>query len=808
MNPCPPAHPTDAVNPDPTQAVPEAPRCPRCRARLPSGVLQGLCPACLLDEGLATEDGGTVGRRVDPPPVEVLAPLFPALEIGGLLGVGGMGAVYKARQPALDRWVALKVLPAGTEGVASPERFNREARALARLAHPHIVGVHEFGQVDGWHYFLMEYVEGANLRQLARSGNLSPREVLRIVPQICDALQYAHDQGVVHRDIKPENVLVDRAGRVKIADFGLAKILGPQTGASRLTVEGQVMGTPHYMAPEQVERPESVDHRADLYSLGVVLYEMLTGDLPLGRFPPPSKKVEVDVRLDAVVLRALENDPERRYQRASEIRTGVQAAAAGQPSDAADASYASDWRVRWFLTSPEAAAVYRNMTRGEKVMDFWIQAGGAGLSVLVLVAMVAAVQGIGGRPGWGFLAIWLGGLTMLGLLLWGAVFVLKRSLVSTQWARAHGLDPDRFRLFAWPPWLASGNPRPGDGWRRFGFLAACALLGAVSMGLGLTLTRFTRQAATRPQPVSVLQPGLPVAQSRDPVPVETDVAVSEGGVNWWQGTPRLEYLGWQPESGSTHEAVVWTPAGRRVTDRQELENLGRVHAPRLDPSQASRVSQGSPVLQLWFEHPDFDDGAEVELVVSEGGQGAVSESAGGFRHGVVLRQEASWTSSTGLSRRRWITGAVIVDVAGGWPGAADVVLRCAIGPLDDPRWLPGSFRRPATLAEGIEVSEAGPGQGPSSAAFLALTLSASAVDPGLRFGARALDRRGVWWWPSVLVTLPEATQAQRRRFEFKPSLGDIEGFEVGTRRVHRAFWPNVALLSRSGARVTGDTEPR
>jgi hypothetical protein len=234
-----------------------------------------------------------------------------------------MGAVYKARQPALGRWVALKVLPSG-QGAGSAERFNREARALARLNHPNIVAVHDFGQVEGLHFLIMEFVDGTNLRQLEKSARLSPREALQIIPQICDALQYAHDEGVVHRDIKPENVLVDRKGRVKIADFGLAKILDREPATARLTAEGQVMGTPHYMAPEQVERPLAVDHRADIYALGVVFYEMLTGDLPIGKFSPPSRKVELDIRIDEIVLRALENDPERRYQRASEVKSEVQ----------------------------------------------------------------------------------------------------------------------------------------------------------------------------------------------------------------------------------------------------------------------------------------------------------------------------------------------------------------------------------------------------------------------------------------------------------------------------------------------------
>ena len=144
------------------------------------------------------------------------------------------------------------------------------------------------------------------------------------MPQVCEALQYAHDQGLVHRDIKPENVLLDKRGRVKIADFGLAKLLGRSGGRFSLTGTGQVMGTPHYMAPEQMEKPLSVDHRADIYSLGVVFYELLTGELPIGRFAPPSEKTNVSTDLDQVVLRTLEKEPNRRYQQASEVKTAVE----------------------------------------------------------------------------------------------------------------------------------------------------------------------------------------------------------------------------------------------------------------------------------------------------------------------------------------------------------------------------------------------------------------------------------------------------------------------------------------------------
>ncbi len=174
----------------------------------------------------------------------------------------------------------------------------------------------------------MEFVDGLNLRQLLQTRKMPPEQALTIVPKICEALQYAHEQGIVHRDIKPENILLDKQGRVKIADFGIAKMLGDEAGQQTLTGAKDVVGTPHYMAPEQIEKPLTVDHRADIYSLGVVFYEMLTGELPLGKFAPPSQKVQIDVRLDEVVLHALEKEPERRYQQASEIKTQVETIAA------------------------------------------------------------------------------------------------------------------------------------------------------------------------------------------------------------------------------------------------------------------------------------------------------------------------------------------------------------------------------------------------------------------------------------------------------------------------------------------------
>jgi len=320
-----------------------------CGGKRPAETPQGLCRQCLMKLGLPggpkANQGGTSANQSDiptnvtppagfvPPEPEELARQFPQLDILELLGQGGMGVVYKARQRQLDRLVALKILPPQiglTEAFA--ERFSREARSLAKLSHPRIVMIYDFGHTEaGLYYFLMEFVDGTDLRRVIQTGELSASEALKIIPQICEALQYAHEEGIVHRDIKPENILLNKKGQVRIADFGLAKLLDrPSTRpTSMLTKVGQQMGTPHYMAPEQIERPSGVDHRADIYSLGVVFYEMLTGELPLGRFAPPSQKAHVDARLDDVVLRTLEKEPDRRYQHVSEVKTDVEAIFSG-----------------------------------------------------------------------------------------------------------------------------------------------------------------------------------------------------------------------------------------------------------------------------------------------------------------------------------------------------------------------------------------------------------------------------------------------------------------------------------------------
>lgn len=327
--------------------------CPVCGQPVPGDAPDGMCPVCLMRQvlqGTGTERSRREQRPRERPSVEAVASAFPQWEMLGLIGHGGMGSVFKVRQLRLNRAAALKVIPASgvEQDPAFGERFAREGELLARLHHPNIVAVHDSGKSGEFYYLLMEYADGVNLRQAMRTNRFTPAQALAVVPKICEALQYAHEEGVLHRDIKPENILLDQRGRVKLADFGIAKLMHPsganaeETGAlpgsgeEALTRDGSAPGTPRYMAPEQAAQPREVDARADIYSLGVVLYELLTGELPTHEFRPPSSMVEVNPQVDEVVRQALQREREFRQTSAAELKTQLETATiAGPPLPAA-----------------------------------------------------------------------------------------------------------------------------------------------------------------------------------------------------------------------------------------------------------------------------------------------------------------------------------------------------------------------------------------------------------------------------------------------------------------------------------------
>lgn len=442
--------------------MPHPKACERCGATFESSpALDGLCATCLFKASLEPELVVTRGSERRPAPaIPSLAPHFPDLEILELIGHGGMGAVYRVRQKSLGRDAALKVLALDSSSdPAFGERFERESRLLASLAHPNIVSVYSAGRAGPHWYLLMELVEGASLRQMIAARELDPRSALAIVGQVCDALQAAHDRGVVHRDIKPENVIVTRQGTAKILDFGLAKLVGqgPRT-ANTLTETGQVMGTVRYMAPEQWDRPLSVDHRADIYSLGVVMYELLTGELPMGRFPLPSTKTSVGANVDNIVLKTLEKEPEQRYQHASDVRADVDRAAQAPSANAAHAKPAAERERAVRDDAPQAAA----RAPYSRVLGWTAAFGGVGMTVAGILLVLT------GQLGWMEAAL-LGLLALVPVGIAATVSFVVRNRADRAASRAS--------TYAW------------------GCLAAMLLLGFLVGGSALLLGPTTRRRA-------------------------------------------------------------------------------------------------------------------------------------------------------------------------------------------------------------------------------------------------------------------------------------------------------------------------
>jgi serine/threonine protein kinase len=263
--------------------------------------------------GSLAEEGLLGASELDSP--------IPGFEILGELGRGGMAVVYKARQINLDRIVALKVMdPALASHPDFITRFEREARAMASLSHSNVVAIHDRGQYQGRFYIVMEYVEGYSLRSVLEEvgGKLPVDWVLRVMLQVAVALSFAHGEGMVHRDIKPENILIDEEGVAKLSDFGLAVL--NEEGSPKLTQTNTAMGTYHYMAPEQQTDAARADARADIYSFGVMLYEVITGSVPLGAWQPVAALVpDIDPRFDDLITRCLQPDRDRRPASIEEV---------------------------------------------------------------------------------------------------------------------------------------------------------------------------------------------------------------------------------------------------------------------------------------------------------------------------------------------------------------------------------------------------------------------------------------------------------------------------------------------------------
>lgn len=266
--------------------------------------------------------------------------MLDGIRVESVLGVGGMGVVYKAVQTRLERPVAIKVLPASSARPDLVEKFEAEARAMARLQHPNIVTIYDFGDAEGNFFIVMELVGGTTLHHAIHGGGVDTARALSVLGQVCEAVEFAHGQGTVHRDIKAENVLLGEDGVVKVTDFGLARLLA--TGLFERNVEkGVVHATPGYAAPEISVKGASVDHRADIYALGALFYEMLAKSPPpaAGEWVPPSRVSDTNPMYDAVILHAMRRDPAERYQSAAAFWAAVsQAGQSGSVRPAAKAS--------------------------------------------------------------------------------------------------------------------------------------------------------------------------------------------------------------------------------------------------------------------------------------------------------------------------------------------------------------------------------------------------------------------------------------------------------------------------------------
>jgi serine/threonine-protein kinase len=271
---------------------------------------------------------------------------IPGYRLEERLGAGAMATVFKARQLSLDRMVAIKVLPKKlSENVEYVERFYKEGKAAARLNHPNIVQAFDVAEANGYHYFVMEYVEGHTLYDEIAGGKVfSEADALKVIIQIARALEHAHSKGLIHRDVKPKNIMMTKGGMAKLADMGLARATSDSQAAQ--AEAGRAFGTPYYISPEQIRGEVNIDFRADIYSLGATLYHLVTGRVPFEGLtpaavmhkhlkesltPPDHINTSLSSGLGEVVEVMMAKDPNRRYASTKDLLIDLEAIAAGQP---------------------------------------------------------------------------------------------------------------------------------------------------------------------------------------------------------------------------------------------------------------------------------------------------------------------------------------------------------------------------------------------------------------------------------------------------------------------------------------------
>ena len=483
------------------------------------------------------------------------------------LGTGGMGAVFLAREPALDRLVAIKVLrPDLAEAAEGRERFRREARIAAHLFHPGILPLHTFGESGGIWYFVMGYVRGQSLADRLRlEGRLSPTDARRILTELADALDWAHRHGVVHRDIKPSNILLDdESGRAILADFGISKLTG---GNDSLTLTGLVVGSPHFMSPEQAMASTDVDQRSDLYSLGAVAYTMLGGREPfagastneliyrrLTQDPVPLSAVAPTVSADlaSVVMRCLAREPVLRWPSARELREALSRctdddAARTLPESVRDLPSFAPYAVTWAIAWSALAFVGLRSLRDR--------------ALLMLVALLVPV---------GFV-----------LHVWN---IAGEGLRLTELARIASWPPEWWGLW-WPRALR----RPHDIWPRLPWPARFVRLALTTFFIGLPVLILTPEWLSLRRIESASLGGIDVFLAAEVALVLGTALVVTGGFRWTSRRALTLSEGARVLFGATSPAPIWNvPRVARLLDPR----TGSVRPPDRDaPADHLRAIQ-------------------------------------------------------------------------------------------------------------------------------------------------------------------------------------------------------------------------